>query len=410
MPDIEADKQTATDTPVDRGELTNAFAPLCLGTASRQRQELTDIALDLAGRAAGFKRSLPSGTLAALSEIVRSMNCYYSNLIEGHDTHPIDIERALNGDYSTDTRQRNLQCEARVHIKVQQWIDEGGLQGRATSVDGLLELHRRFYEQLPEDLRWIENLDGQAKTYVEAGQLRSRDVRVGYHIAISPGALPRFLKRFDAVYSALGRTDRILAIAAAHHRLLWIHPFLDGNGRVARLMSHAIVLEVLDTDGLWSIARGLARREADYKQLLAACDQPRRNDLDGRGMLSEEALAAFSRFFLELCVDQVDFMERLMEPSRLRERILHWAGHEISSGLPPKARTVLEVLLYRGELTRGEVPALLDLSERQARRVVAELLAREAITSTGRRAPLRLHFSARLGAWWMPGLFPGRRT
>ena len=47
------------------------------------------------------------------------MNCYYSNLIEGHDTHPIDIERALKNDYSQDAHKRDLQLEAKAHIAVQ---------------------------------------------------------------------------------------------------------------------------------------------------------------------------------------------------------------------------------------------------------------------------------------------------
>ena len=72
---------------------------------------------------------------------------------------------------------------------------------------------------------------------------------VGQHVAISLGALPRFLKRFEEVYSSLGKTDTILVTTAAHHRILWIHPFLDGNGRVARLMSYAMLVETLDTNG-----------------------------------------------------------------------------------------------------------------------------------------------------------------
>ena len=141
------------------------------------------------------------------------------------------------------------------------------------------------------------------------GDLRLRDVRVGRHIPVSPGAVPRFLARFEETYGNLGRSETIMTAAAAHHRLLWIHPFLDGNGRVARLMSHAVLLEVLDTGGIWSVARGLAHNETAYKDHLMACDQPRRNDLDGRGPRSEEALASFTRFFLETALDQVKFME-----------------------------------------------------------------------------------------------------
>src|SRR5260370_41772122 len=108
-----------------------------------------------------------------------------------------------------------------------------------------------------------------------------------------------------------------------------MHPLLDGNGRVARLMSHAMLLETLDTGALWSIARGLARNIQAYKTHLASCDQMRRNDLDGRGHLSEEALVEFTRFFLTTCIDQVTFMESLVQPDRLRTRILLWAEEEI---------------------------------------------------------------------------------
>lgn len=105
---------------------------------------------------------------------------------------------------------------------------------------------------------------------VVAGQLRDKDVKVGQHVPVSRGAVPKFLERFETVYSKLGKTDAVLAAAAAHHRLLWIHPFLDGNGRVARLMSHAMLLETLDTGGVWSIARGLARQESTRAPLRLA--------------------------------------------------------------------------------------------------------------------------------------------
>ncbi|HEB78451.1 MAG TPA: Fic family protein, partial [Methylothermaceae bacterium] len=249
---------------IDRGESTGLMEPLLIGESSRHRSGLTDLTVELAARAAGFRRSLPVGVRTALANLVRAMNCYYSNLIEGHDTHPVDIERALRNDYSADARKRNLQLEAKAHITVQCWIDAGGLSGRVVSVEGVREVHRGFGELLPEDLLWVEDPDTGERLRVVPGELRPRDVKVGQHIPISPGAIPRFLVHFEHIYSRLGKTDAILAAAAAHHRLLWIHPFLDGNGRVARLMSHALLLETLDTGGIWSIARGLARRVTDY--------------------------------------------------------------------------------------------------------------------------------------------------
>ena len=405
--DTETDIITTSEGP-DRGELVKSMEPLLIAEGSRYRTVLTDLALDLAARSAGLGRSLPEGLLAALSKLVRATNCYYSNLIEGHDTHPVDIERALKNDYSADTAKRNLQLEAKAHIAVQQWIDEGGgLVAQAASMDGICEIHRCFCELLPEVLLQVTDTDTGKRVRLIPGELRNKDVIVGQHVAISPGALPRFLKRFEEVYSSLGKTDTILSAAAAHHRLLWIHPFLDGNGRVARLMSYAMLLQTLDTNGIWSIARGLARNVADYKTHLADCDMRRHNDVDGRGNLSEEALERFTEFFLTTCIDQVSFMEEIAQPNRLRNRILMWTEEEIRAGrLPPKSRQVLEAILYRGQLTRGEIPGLLGTSERHARRITLALVDHEVLTSASTRAPLRLNFSAKLASRWMPGLFP----
>jgi Fic family protein len=219
--------------------------------------------------------------------------------------------------------------------------------------------------------------------------------------------VPRFFDHFEWAYGRLGRSDSIPAVAAAHHRFVWIHPFLDGNGRVARLMSHAMMLELLDTGGVWSVARGLGRTAEHYKRHLAACDSPRRNDLDGRGTLSEEALARFTAYFLQICIDQVEFMSRLVEPDRLRARIHQWAGEEAALGtLPAKAANVLDAVLYRGELPRGELEAIVGTGDRQARRVAATLTDIGVLVSESSRAPLRIAFPATLASRWMPGLFP----
>jgi len=396
---------------IDRGESVSMIEPLLISGSLEHRAHLNDLALDLATHAARFRGSLPKYVEHSLVDLVRAMNCYYSNLIEGHDTHPVDIERALKGDYSPNTKQRNLQLEAKAHITVQRWIDEGGLKDHAASREGLCEIHRRFCELLPEELLWVEEPDTGERMQIVAGELRKRDVKVRRHIAISSGALPRFLERFESAYSRLGKTETIFAAAAAHHRLLWAHPFLDGNGRVARLMSYAMLLDALDTGGIWSIARGLARNEGKYKSQLTACDLPRRNDLDGRGNLSEEALADFTRFFLETCIDQVKFMEGLVAPDKLRTRIQSWADEEIrTAALPPQSARILERILYQGELPRDEIAPMFDVTPRHARRYVEPLTERGVLISETIRAPFRLAFPAKLASRWMPGLFPDKAT
>jgi Fic family protein len=402
-------QKPAQTAPVDRGEPISRMEPLRIAEGSRHRGELADLTLDLATRSARFQASLPPGLARPLADAVRAMNCYYSNLIEGHDTHPIDIERALKKDYSADAKKRDLQLEAVAHIAVQKWMDGGALNGNAFSAAAAREIHRRFCEHLPDDLLQAEDPKTAERVAVEPGEYRRRDVKVGNHVPVSPGAIARFMQRFEEAFGRLGRAEAILATAGAHQRVLWIHPFLDGNGRVARLMSHAQLLEFADSGAVWSVARGLARNVDRYQELIANCDLQRRNDLDGRGNLSEEALAEFTKFFLNVCIDQVTFMETLMQPEQLRARVLIWAEEEIRLGrLPARADRLLEVFLYRGQIARSEGVSLLGMAERTARRISSALVQRGVLTSESPKAPLTLAFPATLAGRWMPGLFPER--
>ena len=408
MLNSKAAKKAAVSTPApNQGEQISEMEPMLISQGSRFRPELTALAFELTGKAAGFRRSLPNGVSVALADLVRSMNCYYSNLIEGHNTHPVEIERALKGEYSNDLEKRNLQLEAKAHIAVQKWIDDGNLRGQATTRDGICEMYRRFCTELPKELLWVEDPATHERLPVVPGEFRRNHVKVGRLAPVSPGAVPRFMERFESVYTGLNKVESVLAAAAAHHRLAWIHPFLDGNGRVARLMSHATLLETLDTGAIWSVARGLAKRVATYKELLANCDRTRRNDLDGRGNLSEEALVDFTRFFLETCIDQVDFMEKLVQPNEMHERIQLWVNDEARlQRINPKAGLLLDAILYRGEVPRGDVAQILSLSARYSRDTVAKLTQRGVIASETPYGPLHLVFTAKLAPRWMPGLFP----
>jgi hypothetical protein len=96
-----------------------------------------------------------------------------------------------------------------------------------------------------------------------------------------------------------------------------------------------------------------------------------------------------------------------MQPEQLRARILLWTEEQIRlDRLPPKSASVLEAVLYRGELPRGDAAATVGTGERQARRVVSALIERGILLFESSRAPLRPAFPATLAARWMPGLFP----
>jgi len=372
---------------------------------------LENLAFDLAREASELAAQLHRVVRLSVADLVRSMNCYYSNLIEGHNTHPRDIDRAMAADYSSDPRRRDLQLEARAHIEVQRMIDErvGDMPRPPTSRAFIEWTHREFCKRLPESLLVVDNLDTKERVLVVPGQLRSRTVSVGRHVAPAAEDLPGFMRRFEDAYDAVRLTKprQVIAVAAAHHRFLWIHPFLDGNGRVARLMSHAMLLEIGIGSALWSVSRGLARNSGDYKRLLMAADEPRSNDLDGRGALSHDGLVDFCVFFLEICLDQIRYMRELLDPSELRRRMELYVRDEESAGrLPKRSFTVLREALLAGELERGRVPALIDASERTARRVISMLIDKRLLVSGSHKAPLRLGFPIDVVERWFPHLYP----
>jgi Fic family protein len=217
--------------------------PMRLSDGSGHRPALADLALELATASEGFRRSLPEGIVEALAGLVREMNCYYSNLIEGHDTHPVDIERALKADYSTDPEQRNLQLEARAHVAVQAWIDGGGLRGRAMTVAAIRECHERFGNLLPEELLSVKDPDTGEEEVVVPGEFRKRDVKAAQHVPVSPGAVPRFLARFEVAYGGLGKSESVLATAAG-----CVGEVFSGRGSYSRVARATGIVRTLLLD------------------------------------------------------------------------------------------------------------------------------------------------------------------
>lgn len=399
----------------DDGEHPAQMEPMLPSATGPNRRRLEDLAVDLVAKASRLAAQLHPNIRTEVGALVRSMNCYYSNLIEGHNTHPVDIDRALREDYSQNPTKRALQLEARAHIEVQVMLDSAtpdkppSLGEPPATVAFIRGVHGEFCSRLPDDLLWVENPTSGERIRVVPGELRQSHVKVGRHVPVSPGAVVRFLSRFEAAYRSanLSRVEQIVAVPAAHHRLLWIHPFIDGNGRVTRLMSHAMLRDTGIGTSLWSVARGLARNDADYKRLLMATDEQRHDDFDGRGALSEAALTEFCDFFLRICVDQVEFMDSILNAGALLGRLEAWLTEQVAAGaLHPKSFPLIREAFQKGSLDRGRVPDLTGLGERQARNILSQLVERGVMASSGHRNPVRLVFPGELAERWFPNLYP----
>ena len=108
-----------------------------------------------------------------------------------------------------------------------------------------------------------------------------------------------------------------------------------------------------------------------------AADEPRRNDLDGRGSLSQSALTDFCDFFLCASIDQVDFMESLLQPSELLRRIHIFVEDEIRAGrLPRGSYPVLREAVLAGDVDRALARQLTGFQERMGRTVISKLLGK----------------------------------
>jgi len=346
----------------------------------------------------------------SIGDLVRSMNCYYSNLIEGHDTHPRDIVRALANDFSSELKKRDLQHEAVAHIHVQWLIDtRRDPDAWPASAAYASWLHDEFCSRLPPEMLFVTDEKTGERIEIVPGAWRKRDVQVGRHVPPPHEDLARFMARFDTAYGSppLSKTRQIQTVGAVHHRLLWIHPFLDGNGRVARLMSHALFKRLDIGTSLWSVARGLARDEDRYKALLAQADGPREGDRDGRGNLTQRGLIELCKFFLVRSVDQIRFMSGLLEPATLLTRMEIYIEEEVrAKRLLRGSFAVLREAVMSGEVERSKIPALTGYEERGARNVTAGLVARGVLTAATHRAPLRLAFPADVAERWFPNLYP----
>ena len=352
----------------------SAIEPLMPQAERGRLAELSFEILQESGRLAGLVRS--RWVFQEVASVVRGMNCYYSNLIEGHRTSPRDIERAMAKDFSGDLTERANQLLAFAHMEVERELVELWEQGGVDvySVEFICEIHRRFYERLPEEFRMARTATGVAYQIVP-GTLRNFMVDVGRRTPPHFEALGSFLGRFRDFYSspAIPKTECLVAVAAAHHRLAWIHPFGDGNGRVARLHSQALLAHYgVAGLGLWTLSRGLARRRGDYYRFLEMADRGRVNDYDGRGNLSDAGLGAFCVFFLETMLDQVRFMGSVLDISQLRARVKRYFQFLEGESYREAFAGSMRVLVDEGEIPRSRVREITG----KGATVVAEIVKR----------------------------------
>lgn len=347
-----------------------------------------------------------------LRALLRSMNSYYTNRIEGEHTRPADIERALQDDFSKNADLARKQRLAVAHIRTEKHgedaLEQQGPRAREWlySTQGLCDLHHRLFAELkPEDLSLVDG------SLMVPGELRQQQVAVGRHEAPAFAAVPRFLDRWADVYQGVRSGEAsIVAALASHHRLAWVHPFLDGNGRVARLHTHLLFHVLGLTKGLWSPLRGFARTETQYKALLQAADEHRKNDYDGRGNLTQSGLIDWISYALTVCIDQASFMREMLDIGDMKGRIeatLIFEESSIRAGVRREALLPLHYLFSAPiQLTRAEFKSMTGLGERTATDLLSSLLKRGYLSTDSPHGKVRFAIPPHALKFYFPGLWP----
>ena len=397
---------------IDFYTTVDSMEPLFPDDASRELEALAIELIEKAGKLSGVLNPI---TRVALGDFLRPMNSYYSNLIEGHDAHPLDIERALNNDFSKDKINRDLQKEALAHINLHKYITEKYASGveirNPASGEFLKEIHKKFYDHLPEEFKFAKSKDNK-KLKVTPGEFRKAEVEVVKHIAPFSASIDLFAHRFQNFYNPTNANNkskikRIISIAASHHRLAWIHPFLDGNGRVVRLFSDACFMyEGLDAFGLWSISRGLARSNNNYKSHLANADQIKLNNYDGRGNLSNKYLIEFCGYFLKVAIDQITFMTKVIDAETMANRLDAFGElMALRNYFKPEAKYILTELFLKGKISKSDAMRITNTSDKTIK-IIAESLIKLELLYT-KKEGIHMMYYAKYPIRFSPLLFPG---
>lgn len=403
------------DSNLELYQTPNAMEPLIPEDVSKN---LENLAIELIEKASKLSGTLNPITRKAISDFLRPMNSYYSNLIEGHDTHPIDIEKALRKEFSDNKEKRNMQIEAHAHIQVHKLIAERlekfPSEKNPYTAQFLKQTHKLFYDYLPDDLKKAKSEDGTLSDVIP-GEYRKLEVKVGRQVGPDSTKLESFMNRFEEVYSPTNPSNRlkikrIIAIAASHHRLAWIHPFLDGNGRVVRLFSDAnFIYENLDASGLWSISRGLARTNSDYKSHLANADLQRYNDYDRKGNLSNKMLVAFCEYFLKTAIDQVEYMYQVIDVSTMINRIEKLAEILLLRGkIRPQAKFILVDVFLKGKISKTDAMRLTGTSDKTLKLIIEPLYDMGLLeyVKEGKEVMYYVKYSISYSPILFPGLYP----
>jgi Fic family protein len=328
-------------------------------------------------------KTIPISIRETVQDLLWRVNSFYSNKIEGNPTKPREVLELDKLDQKLDEKGVD---EIRRHLVVQFALQKIDYSSKDRTTQAFLkDLHRAFYAGTSVEDRTVTNKDGESFV-IEGGSYRTTEVMVGSHFPPNVAELEEHMRFFSTTYKledSLG-LEKFYKVAASHHRLAWIHPFLDGNGRVNRMFTDCYMKSIgLDSHGLWSVSRGFARDIDSYYKHLAIADSPRQGNYDGKGILSDRGLAEWTKYFFDVVIDQMTYILSLLRPESLRKRVEVYMDICIAGGspyedeskelpkLPKESKAIYLDLLYEGAKMRKELASSHGVGEKKLREILS---------------------------------------
>jgi len=332
-------------------------------------------------------------TKCAIADFMMIVNSYYSNLIEDISTHPLEIEKYAEIGYEKTCN------EGIAYLIVEKKINDrlnSSIKTNIFSREFILFTHKHLYN----------NINNSNEKSLLPGKIRDISVIVGSHIPPAPDYIKNYLYDFEKTYNLENRDEmtKLALCAAAHHRLAWIHPFADGNGRVARLISTAVGRKIgIDDGGIWSLPRAIFKYRKQYYTMLKNADKTDNNEL-----LNQDGLTKFCKFFLTICNLEILFIKNLLEFENLEKNIMVIAKSiaKTKLDLAEDLKKILIYVILKGEISRGKIPELLNKPERTTRDITKKLITHNLLKSVTPKSPLRLNLPVKYAVMLFPGIFP----
>jgi len=368
--------------------------PLCPSTEIEDE----DLVVDLIKKASGLACQLPSVIRKSLGYLIRPMNSFYSNFIEGYYTSPREIDCALSSTHKEfDSQKRALQNFAVAQTNIKWKIDDGSDPPfEPTDIDYLKWLYREIFKSYRHEHFEVLLRPDERQRAIPSGELGKGLPRSDYL------SLMEYFKKTYRSNNRFSKVEQFMILGATHQRLLRIKPFSHGNIMVASLMSHACIQKCGLDGSLWSVARALAWNAPEYRALFMDAS---RIEMDKS--IAEMSLLKFCRFFLKICIEEIDFMASLLKPEALLHRMGEHVREEIlSKRLHKGSFKILRESFLTGEVQRSRFGEITGYSERMARDIVSDLLNKGYLKSDEKPcSPLVLAFPLKIVDHWFPRLY-----